>query len=136
VGTGAPSGGGLVCPFGLAVSICSRGVRIGRRWGREKDEDGDTDGLRYGVGYGCVTVAAFAGEEVAYQGVVSPDPVTEGSGRVWGASARMVHDPSEDLSAAEVIAHAHRLSIGTVRLSIRTVNQIESEPSTDQNGWM
>lgn len=64
-------------PFELTVSIHSHDVRIGRRWGREKDEDGDADGLRYGVGYGCIAVAAFACEEVAYQGVVSPDPVTK-----------------------------------------------------------
>jgi hypothetical protein len=100
------------------MRVRSRGVRIGRRRGREKDEDGDADGLRYGVGDVCFAVASFAGEEVADQGVVLPYAVTEGSGRVGGASPWMVHDPSEDLLVSEVIAHAHRLSIGTVRLSM------------------
>ncbi|MFJ4637504.1 hypothetical protein ACIP69_18005 [Streptomyces hygroscopicus] len=71
-----------------------------------------------------VDTVALTGQQVTDERMVPPDGFREGTDRVRGTASRVVHDPSEDLSASKVIAHTHRLSIGTIRLSMGTVNQI------------
>ncbi|HTE57056.1 MAG TPA: hypothetical protein VK698_39655 [Kofleriaceae bacterium] len=112
-----------------------RFVLFWRRWGREKHQYGDAGDLRDAVGDFDGAVGELAGEEVSDQAVVAEsDLLGELSRAVGHPSPGVIHHPSQDVWGAEVIADVQRISIGTVRLSMGTVNQIKPAASTDPNG--
>ncbi|WP_329390053.1 hypothetical protein [Streptomyces sp. NBC_01716] len=89
------------------------------------------------MSYAHVAVLALPGEQMADQGVMrEPYGFGQFSDAVRLSAPRMIHYGSQGPGVAQVISDVQWISIGTIRISIGTVNQIVSESSTDGIGRM